>query len=57
MLADRTSQWTAIGGWVWLGARVIYLPLYAAGIPVIRTIVWTIGMIGLGMVLWPLLFG
>jgi uncharacterized MAPEG superfamily protein len=57
VLADRTSQWTAIGGWVWLGARVIYLPLYAAGIPVIRTIVWTIGMIGLGMVLWPLLFG
>jgi len=24
---------------------------------VIRTVVWTISMIGLGMVLWPLLFG
>jgi uncharacterized MAPEG superfamily protein len=57
VIANRTSETTAIGGWIWLGARVIYLPLYAAGIPVIRTIVWTIGMVGLGMVLWPLLFG
>jgi len=57
VIANRTSQTTAIGGWVWLGARVIYLPLYAAGVPVIRTAVWTIGMVGLGMVLWPLLFG
>jgi uncharacterized MAPEG superfamily protein len=57
VIANRTSQTTAIGGWIWLGARVVYLPLYAAGVPVIRTVVWTIGMIGLGMVLWPLLFG
>lgn len=57
VLADRTSQWTALGSWIWLGARVVYLPLYVAGVPVIRTIVWTISMIGLTMVLWPLLFG
>jgi uncharacterized MAPEG superfamily protein len=57
VIAGRTSATTALGGWIWLGARVVYLPLYAAGIPVIRTIVWTIGMIGLGMVLWPLLVG
>jgi len=57
VIAQRTSQWTAIGGWIWLGARVVYLPLYAVGVPVIRTIVWTISMVGLGMVLWPLLAG
>ena len=57
VVAGRTSQWTALGGWIWLGARVVYLPLYAVGIPVIRTAVWTISMVGLGMVLWPLLFG
>ena len=57
VVANRTSEWTAIGAWIWLGARVVYLPLYAAGVPVIRTIVWTISMIGLVMVLWPLLFG
>jgi uncharacterized MAPEG superfamily protein len=57
VLAGRTSQWTAIGGWIWLGSRLVYLPLYWAGVPVIRTIVWTIGMIGLAIVLWPLLLG
>ena len=57
VLADQTSNWTALGGWIWLGARLIYLPLYAAGVPVIRTIVYTISIVGLGMVIWPLLAG
>jgi uncharacterized MAPEG superfamily protein len=57
VLANRTSQWTALGGWIWLGARVVYLPLYVAGVPVIRTLVYTIGLVGLAMVLWPLLAG
>jgi uncharacterized MAPEG superfamily protein len=57
VLADRTSNLTALGGWIWLGARIIYLPLYAAGVPVIRTIVYTISIVGLGMVIWPLLAG
>ena len=57
VLANKTSANTALGGWIWLGARVVYLPLYAAGIRVVRTIVWTISMIGLAMVLWPLLAG
>ena len=29
VLANRTSELTALGGWIWLGARIIYLPLYA----------------------------
>src|SRR5690349_10319927 len=45
VLADRTSNLTALGGWIWLGARIIYLPLYAAGVPVIRTIVYTISIV------------
>ena len=57
VLANRTSGRTALGGWIWLGARVVYLPLYAFGVPVIRTIVFGISMVGLGMVIWPLLFG
>jgi uncharacterized MAPEG superfamily protein len=57
VVAGRTSQWTALGGWIWLGARIIYLPLYAAGVPKVRTLVWAIGLAGLGIVLWPLLFG
>ena len=57
VIADRTSASTALGGWIWLGARTIYLPLYAMGVPVVRTITFVISLVGLGMVLSPLLFG
>src|SRR4029453_4597256 len=40
VIAGRTSSWTALGGWIWLGARTIYLPLYGFGRPVVRTGVW-----------------
>ena len=55
VVAERTSEWTAIGGWIWLGARLIYLPVYAAGITGWRTLVYTISLVGLGMAIWPLL--
>lgn len=57
VIAQRTSQWTVLGGWIWLGARVAYLPLYAAGVPVVRTIAYVVSVIGLAMVLKPLLLG
>jgi uncharacterized MAPEG superfamily protein len=57
VIAQRTGQWTAIGGWIWLGARVAYLPLYLAGIRVVRTLAFTVSMVGLVLVLKPLLVG
>lgn len=57
VVANRTSASTALGGWIWLGARIVYLPVYGFGIPGIRTVVFVISMLGLGMVLWPLLAG
>lgn len=55
VVAGETSQWTAIGGWVWLGARAVYLPLYALGVPKVRTMVFLVSLAGLLTVLWPLL--
>jgi len=57
VIAGLTNWWTALGGWIWLGARIVYLPLYAAGVPYVRTLVWAISAVGLGMVIWPLLAG
>lgn len=57
VIAGRTNASTALGGWVWLGARIVYLPLYAAGIPVLRTIAFAVSIVGLAMVLKPLLIG
>ncbi|MCP1470694.1 putative MAPEG superfamily protein [Sphingobium sp. OAS761] len=55
VLAGRTSEWTALGGWIWLGARIVYLPLYGFGVPVVRTILFMASLAGLLIVLWPLL--
>ena len=57
VVAGKTSHWTALGGWIWLGARVVYVPLYWAGVPVVRSIVWAIALIGLVLVIKPLLVG
>lgn len=57
VLAGKTSQVTAIAGWVWLGARAVYLPLYWAGIPKLRTYVWGIGLAALLVLLWMLVAG
>jgi uncharacterized MAPEG superfamily protein len=56
VVADKTSAMTALGGWLWLGARIVYLPLYWAGVPVVRTLCFLVSLAGLGLVLWPLLF-
>ena len=57
MVADKTSDLTAAAAWVWLGARVIYLPLYASGVPKVRTLVWAIGTLAILTVLGVLLLG
>ncbi len=36
-------------------ARVAYVPVYYAGIPWVRTGVWLVGIVGLGMMMVPLL--
>lgn len=51
VVAGRTSEWTAIGGWIWLAGRVAYLPLYAMGIAKIRTLIFLVSLAGLAMIL------
>jgi len=53
--AQLQSQWTALGAWLWLGARIVYLPLYGFGVPVARSLAWTASLIGLILVLTPAL--
>jgi uncharacterized MAPEG superfamily protein len=57
VVAGKTDSSTALGGWIWLGARVLYLPIYAAGIRFVRTLVYAVSIFGLVMVIKPLLFG
>lgn len=47
VVAQKTSTQTALGAQIYLWARVVYLPLYAAGIPYLRTVVWAVSLWGL----------
>jgi uncharacterized MAPEG superfamily protein len=53
--AVLNDRWTAMGAWIWLAARVVYLPLYALGVPVVRTIAFLASIVGIVMVLRPAL--
>lgn len=55
VVAGRSSEMTMLGAHIWLGARIVYLPVYGFGIPKIRTLIFLVSLVGLGMVLWPLL--
>ncbi len=54
-LAHQSNATTALGAQLYVGGRAAYLAIYAAGVPYLRTAVWTVSMVGLAMVLIPLL--
>lgn len=54
-VAGREGSLSLWGCWLYLGGRIAYLPLYAAGVPVLRSLVWMVSMAGLAMVLAAIL--
>ena len=54
-VAGLDDRWTAVGAWLWLAARIAYLPLYALGVPVVRTIAFLVSVAGILLVLRPAL--
>lgn len=56
-LAGRHNFFTIYGAWAYVIARAVYLPLYAFGIPYLRSAVWGVGFLGTMMILtglyWP----
>ena len=49
--AGREGTLTAWGAWIYLIGRIVYVPLYAFGIPYVRSAVWLVSFIGFLMVL------
>lgn len=45
-VAGRAGTLTLAGAWLYLVARIVYVPLYAVGIPMLRSIVWLAGLVG-----------
>ena len=50
-VTGKTGGIAATGAWVWLIARVVYVPLYAFGVPAVRTLAWVVSVVGLLMML------
>ena len=48
---------TGLGAQLYFWARVAYVPLYAAGVPVIRSLVWNVAAIGILLFVAALLLG
>jgi uncharacterized MAPEG superfamily protein len=53
--AGRENGLTAIGAQVYFWGRVVYVPLYALGIPYVRSLVWLASLAGLLMIVWAVL--
>lgn len=49
-VADRNGVLTHWGTAIYLAGRIVYVPLYAFGVKQIRSLVWLVSIVGLGMV-------
>lgn len=49
--AGATSSRVTLGAEVFFWARLVYIPVYLAGITYVRTAVWAVGIVGLGLML------
>ena len=47
--AGVTSPQVELGARIFFWARVVYIPIYMIGIPVARTAVWALSIVGMGM--------
>jgi uncharacterized MAPEG superfamily protein len=54
-VSGRENANVALGAHIYLFARVAYVPLYAFGVKQIRSLVWIVSIVGLGMVIAPTL--
>lgn len=55
MIVGTAAAQAITGAWIFFIARLLYVPAYLSGVPVIRTLIWVGGWVGLVMMLIPLL--
>ena len=55
MIVAPMAALAVTGAWIFLAARIAYVVVYIAGVPVLRTLLWVVSWVGLVMMLMPLL--
>jgi uncharacterized MAPEG superfamily protein len=54
-MANRDGMLTLWGAWLYLVARIVYVPLYAYGVPLIRSLVFLVSVAGIALILIAIL--
>lgn len=54
-VTGSSDAMTALGAALYFWARLVYVPLYLAGIPYLRSLVWAVSLLGMLLVLAGLL--
>ncbi len=54
-VAGVHSAKTVLGAQLYFWARVVYLPLYAFGVPQVRSLVWLVSLAGLLLIVFAIL--
>jgi len=55
MVVGTAAGMAVTGATLFLIARAVYVAIYVAGVPVLRTLVWATGWVGLALMIAPLL--
>jgi uncharacterized MAPEG superfamily protein len=50
-LGGRLGELTSLGALIYVVARAVYIPLYAFGVPYVRSLTWVASMVGILMLL------
>lgn len=48
---NKHSSMSALGAQLYFWARLVYVPVYIAGVPIVRTLVWAASIVGIVLVL------
>ena len=57
VIAGKSGQLSEWGAGLYFVARVLYLPLYAFGVPLVRSLVWNVAAFGIVLLMVALLWG
>lgn len=56
VLGEASSPMTESAAWAYLVARVLYVPAYASGVFLIRSLIWSVGFVATLVMLMAALF-
>ena len=56
VLGDAGSQVTQYCAWAYLWARILYVPAYASGVYLVRSLIWSVGFTATAVMLVVALF-